>query len=143
MQPVPPNEDDPSPYLEHDYDPWCGDYETHFPSAGHPLVVLAQKRMNFLATLEETPFEKGHIIPARLVGDAVAVYVAGTCNEPIVFFDAGQHDSLNVLDPESETIATVDHEVRHAIQESEADPDAEWADEEDAEHGTPFPPTSY
>jgi hypothetical protein len=127
-----PNEDGPA-YREHDYNPeW--DYEIAPEHMGHPLAVQAQRRMNFLASLPDTQFVRGHVVPAKL-GNAVGTYIHGTNAEPVALVDISQHDSLDVLDPEAEIDRTVDHEVRHA----EEDANLQEPDEHHAEHGKPFP----
>jgi hypothetical protein len=128
------------PYFEtqeHDYDPRA-EYEIRPEHFTHPLHQIAQARMDELAARPDTPFNRGHVYPARLDAennpsgqDAAGVYASGTYNEPIVMMDYDIHQDPDVMSPEDEVRRTVDHEVGHAIQEHR-DPDA-WGDEDEAE----------
>jgi hypothetical protein len=124
---------------QHDYDPrW--DYELRADQFDDPLLAIARERMDGLAAREDTPFEHGHVFPARLDEqhtpsghDLAGVYCAGTYIEPIILIDLDSHRELeSKQDILREIIQTVDHEVAHAIHEH-ADPEGSWADEDAAE----------
>lgn len=112
---------------EHDYSPdW--DYDVRDDQMDDPRLKMAQKRMDELAQSQETPFERGHVFPANLGGDVVGVYASGTYNEPVVLVDLDAHEGY-----EDQIGKTVEHEIVHAIQESNFEGEGEWADEDDAE----------
>lgn len=121
-----------------------GDYHIDTSKMGHPLVVQGQRRMNFLADLPETHFQRGHVYPvvSKSMGHDVATYSFGTYKEPVMLLDVGAHE--HSLYPEDEVTRSVDHEVRHSQQEFRAEqlgePFASHSDEHEAEHGEPFPP---
>ena len=76
------------------------------------------------------------------MGDRVANYAFGTSREPIMLVDIEAHEQ-GADYPEEEIDRSVDHEVRHAMQEHRSEEAGEpWGmhvDEREAEHGTPFP----
>lgn len=121
-------------YTEHDYDPrW--DYNICLDQLNppHPLLKVAQNRADFLATLDETPFEKAHVYPAVLNENVVALYCSGTYCEPIFLINIKAHEDPEVISPLDEIRRSVDHEATHAIQEHD-NGESDWADEDHAEH---------
>jgi hypothetical protein len=136
--------DDQFEMVEHDYDP-RSEYTLRADQFDDPLLRAARERMNELAARNDTPFERGHVFPARLdeqhnlSGTAAAgIYCSGTYNEPVVLIDLDAHRALEEEeftrdgDVLREVQRTVDHEAAHAIQEH-ADREGNWADEEVAE----------
>jgi hypothetical protein len=110
-----------------------GDYEVRHDLFDHPYVKAAQQHLDDLAARPDTPFTRGYVFPASLVEEqsAVAKYVYGTANEPVVIFDPEAHEAF----APDEVRRTVEHEVAHAMQESTGSP----ADEDEAE-GRRFDP---
>lgn len=122
---------------EHDYDPeW--DYTVRYDQLDHPLVQAAQARLEALAQLDDTPMDPatpGRVFPVDLSAyDGVATYCNGTYNEPCILIDVDGHEGH-----EDQINKSIDHEVRHAIQESNwnGDENEPWADEDDAEGWEP------
>ena len=118
-------------YEQHDYDPrW--DYELRVDQLSDPLFQLAQRRLAVLAASEQTPFERAHVYPANLssgpFSGPVGIYCSGTYNEAVILIDLDAHEGY-----EDQIMKTLEHEVVHAIQESEWDGNGEWAGEEQAE----------
>jgi hypothetical protein len=125
---------------EHDYDPrW--DYVLRLDQLDDPLLAVARERLGELAARDDTPFERGHVIPARLDAahtpgsqDGVGVYCSGTYCEVVILVDLDAHRRHSDHgEAEHQIIRTVEHEVVHAIQEHGSDPNEGWADEDEAE----------
>lgn len=114
----------------HDYDPrW--DYDVREDLFDHPYQVAAQHRMDELAQRSDTPFLHGHVYPWDSDGKSAAVYCNGTSGEPCVMFDPLLHERMDQEGYGNQSAKTVDHEVRHAMQEHE-DPNTDF-NEDDAE----------
>lgn len=121
---------------EHDYDPeW--DYKLRYDQMDHPMIQQANQRLQELAKRDDTPMNPerpGRVFPAELPENTVALYCSGTYQEPCILFNVNAHQGY-----EDQVNKTVDHEVRHAMQEADwvpkwpGQPYGPWANEDDAE----------
>lgn len=118
----------------HDYDPWA-DYELRPDHADHELLGLAQQVADRICTRADVPFDCARVFPADLShrGDA-AVYCFGTSAAPVVLIDLDAHTEPQIIDPAAEIRRSVEHELRHALQEHAADGQPVFC-ENTAEHG--------
>jgi hypothetical protein len=122
---------------EHDYDPeW--DYEIDYHFLDHPLVKKAQEHLQQLAELQDTPFNPelpGKVFPSSSIANrqAIALYCTGTYTEPVILIDLTAHIDLFGNQAPFQITRSIEHEVYHAIQESEGLP----MDEDDAETWQP------
>lgn len=129
--------DDRFATVEHDYDP-RDEYEIVYEHVDGDAHRFAQGIADGCLG-EEVPFERVHVWPVSLPGDAVGMYCNGTYLEPVVLVDVDRiaehvEDDADLL---YEIRRTVEHEVAHAIQESEWDGEGDWADEGWAEAWRP------
>lgn len=102
--------------VHHEYDPdW--DYDIQMSHLNHPVIQRAQKHLEHLAELDSTPFTPDHpgrVFPVDLTyRNDVGVYCSGTYMEPCILIDVEAHDDIMEIE------RTVNHEVKHAIQESQ------------------------
>jgi len=110
----------------HDLDP-RDDYEIRVDQLSHPLLQEAERHIARILSGEDAFFERAHVYPAREgMGQSVGMYCVGTYVEPVILIDIDAHSGY-----EEQIIITVEHELRHAMQEWE-DPDTDF-DEDDAE----------
>ncbi len=108
----------------HDYQPsW--DYELN-ESPDPELAALAKDAAVRVYQRRKIPFELWAVDLNTASHDAVAMYVDGTCGYPVVLIDLEQHRGY-----EDQFWKSIDHEIKHAIQESEGRENSEEEAEED------------
>jgi hypothetical protein len=104
----------------HDYQPsW--DYELN-ETPDPELAAAAKEAAVRVYQRTKVPFELWAVDLNTASHDAVAMYVDGTCGYPVVLVDLEQHRGY-----EDQFGKSIDHELKHAIQESEG---REYSEEE-------------
>lgn len=130
---------------EHDVDPrW------HYDEDLFRLGDLADPAMDAAVTYlvtrsndPDTPFTRGILVPADLSSvpsrdgsRVLGIYCVGSYLEPVILLDLAAHREVAAGDDLTRALRdTVEHEIRHAKQESEWDGVGEWVDEDAAEGG--------
>lgn len=82
-------------FREHDYDPrWHYSEQLRLDLLEDPRYREAEAELKRLARDPRTPFVSGRIFPADLLESfgAVAIYCAGTYNEPVILLDLDAHE---------------------------------------------------
>jgi hypothetical protein len=104
----------------HDYQPsW--DYELN-ETPDPELAAMAREAAVRVYQRTKVPFELWAVDLNTASHDAVAMYVDGTCGYPVVLVDLEQHRGY-----EDQFGKSIDHELKHALQESEG---REYSEEE-------------
>ena len=109
----------PEDNQHHDYIPsW--DYEID-ETPDPELSRIATAAAKTIYTKSKEPFE---LWACKLEPDAVAIYINGTCGYPVILLDLEKHRGY-----EDQLWKSIDHELKHAVQEAEG----RDFDEEEAE----------